>query len=259
MGATAFRFLSPWPSPWPENNVVWGHLYRADSNWPTAPSVVLLHGWRGERQYRWQFPWLARCLSRRGINTAFFQLPLHGCRRPRSPGAPRDWIWPTAGCAVAAARQALAEAEALVRWLAGQGSAAVGVWGFSLGGWLAGLLACRTGSVHFAVLYCPVARMDEALGRLPFCRPLQPLLRQDPEHLAELDLSRQRPRVSAGNLLLVAARHDLFAAVDAVEELWQRWGQPELWRLAHGHISALLAPVWLGRVVDWISRHVQVD
>lgn len=253
-GETGFEFQSPQPSPWPENNVVYGRVYRAGPDWTRRPSVVLLHGWRGEQQYRWQFPWLARCLNRRGLNAVFFELPLHGRRQPRSPGAPRDWIWPGADCARIAATQALAETEALLAWLVGQGSACVGVWGFSLGGWLAGLVACRWAALRWAVLFCPVARMDRAVGRLPFCAPLEPFLEQGHWPLAELDLSSQRPRLPLRGLLLVAAQHDLFVPVEELEALWAGWGQPELWRLPHGHMSALMAPVWLRRVVNWIAQ-----
>jgi pimeloyl-ACP methyl ester carboxylesterase len=256
---TAFQFSSPQPSPWPENNLVCGHLFRAGPHWQAKPTVVLLHGWRAERQYRWQFPWLARCLNRRGINAAFFLLPMHGSRCPRSPGAPRDFIWPVAGCTRAAAAQALVETQALLRWLAGQGSAPLGLWGFSLGGWLAGLLACRTSALDFAVLYCPVARMHQAVLRLPFCAPIRADLEAVSPNPEMLDLTKLQPQVSRQRLLLVAGQHDLFVPLSEIELLAQRWGQPDLWQIAHGHISALLAPVVLIRVLGWISRQAHAS
>jgi hypothetical protein len=39
-------------------------------------------------------------------------------------------------------------------------------------------------------------------------------------------------------------------------ELWQSWGQPEIWRLPHGHISTAVTasmPGLPGRVLRWLS------
>src|SRR4051794_21485284 len=40
-----FRFTSSISTPWAENNVVYGKLFRAGANWRDRPSIVLLHGW----------------------------------------------------------------------------------------------------------------------------------------------------------------------------------------------------------------------
>jgi hypothetical protein len=40
-------------------------------------------------------------------------------------------------------------------------------------------------------------------------------------------------------------------------ELWQRWGQPEIWRLPHGHISGLFVPGLTGRVFDWLAPRLE--
>jgi hypothetical protein len=39
---------------------------------------------------------------------------------------------------------------------------------------------------------------------------------------------------------LIEAVHDLFTPKESIEELWQTWGHPEIWRLPHGHISRSL-------------------
>src|SRR5712691_1878482 len=91
-GAEAFHFTSPFSSPWEENNRVSGKLFRAGLDWEKRPSVILLHGWSAELQYRWQFRWLARQLTDAGVNAAMFELPFHGSRRPRAPGAIQNFI-----------------------------------------------------------------------------------------------------------------------------------------------------------------------
>ena len=40
---------------------------------------------------------------------------------------------------------------------------------------------------------------------------------------------------------------------EQTEELWQKWKQPEIWRLPHGHISWMGAPGLTGRVLHWLS------
>ncbi|HVM61652.1 MAG TPA: hypothetical protein VMV72_12385 [Verrucomicrobiae bacterium] len=37
------------------------------------------------------------------------------------------------------------------------------------------------------------------------------------------------------------------------EELWQKWQQPEIWRLPHGHASGQLRLGLMGRVLRWLS------
>ncbi|MGD0572074.1 MAG: hypothetical protein ABSB11_03545, partial [Sedimentisphaerales bacterium] len=37
------------------------------------------------------------------------------------------------------------------------------------------------------------------------------------------------------------------------EELWQKWQQPEIWRLPHGHASGQLRLGLMGRVLRWMA------
>ena len=42
-----------------------------------------------------------------------------------------------------------------------------------------------------------------------------------------------------------------------IEELWQKWQQPEIWRLPHGHVSAGLALGLMGRVLRWLAPRLE--
>jgi hypothetical protein len=44
---------------------------------------------------------------------------------------------------------------------------------------------------------------------------------------------------------------------EQTEELWQKWGQPEIWRLPHGHISWMFKPGFTGRVLDWLASRLE--
>jgi len=49
---------------------------------------------------------------------------------------------------------------------------------------------------------------------------------------------------------------DKFAVTKLTEELWQKWGQPDIWRVPHGHFSFSLvgAPgLMASQVLAWLA------
>lgn len=71
--------------------------------------------------------------------------------------------------------------------------------------------------------------------------------------MTSLNLAMIQPVIPKENILLIEAVHDLFTPKEPIEELWQRWGRPDIWRLSHGHISKSLVPGLTGRVLRWLS------
>ena len=51
--------------------------------------------------------------------------------------------------------------------------------------------------------------------------------------------------------------HDLFADRQAIEELWQKWQQPEIWRLPHGHVTTQFVLGLMGRVLRWLAPRLE--
>jgi pimeloyl-ACP methyl ester carboxylesterase len=249
-----FRFTSPGDNPWPENKIVHGKFYRSGKQWQTKPTVILLHGWNGELGYWHQFPYLAWRLNRHGLNAAMFELPYHAQRKPQARDAITNFISHDLVCMIQAAKQAMADARALLGWLEAQGSPAVGFWGVSLGAWLAGLLACHEQRTRFAVLMTPVNRMDRAIRELPFCEPIRRSLGDAALSLDQLNLLHHCPVPPPENILLVQSRYDLFAPSATVEELWRAWNHPHIWRFRHGHISILMSVPIMERIVRWIAK-----
>jgi hypothetical protein len=68
-----------------------------------------------------------------------------------------------------------------------------------------------------------------------------------------LNLTLVKPVIPKKNILLIEGIHDLFVDTEAIEELWQKWGQPDIWRLPHGHISQMAMPGLTGRVLRWLA------
>jgi dienelactone hydrolase len=258
-GATAFRFPSAITTPSDENNIVHGFLFRCGQNWRSQPTVILIHGWSAELCYRFQFPRLARRLRRAGLNTATLELPYHCQRRPRRGGAVNDFISDDLNSMLQAARQALSDMRTLTRWLREQGSQSVGLWGFSLGAWLAGLAICADDQFDFAALLTPVVKVDRAIAELDFCEPIRRGLGQNKVPLAGLDLLAHRPKIPAEKILLIESKHDIFVPAETVEELWRVWGGPEIWRVNQGHISIMMSPSVLKRAVNWIGHAAILD
>src|SRR4051812_39615124 len=138
-GPVHFRFPTPRPCDFPENNVVHGRLYRCAERWQERPVIVLLPGYNDSATYRLRFPLLARHCNRAGINVATFVPPYHFQRCPGQRAAfdPGDcFFW------VERAAQVIAEIRALTGWLIGEGYPAVALWGYSRGAADAGMTMC---------------------------------------------------------------------------------------------------------------------
>lgn len=259
-GETKFRFPSPVPSAWPENNVIFGHLHRVPYPVPgegRGPVVLLIHGWNGEQGYRHLFPLLARRFRRLGLAVAMIELPYHGSRKPRT-GHLRNFLSGDIAHMMEATRQAIADIRATIQWLRSEGYGPVGLWGVSLGAWLGGLVACIEKNVQAAVLVTPVPRLDQAIETLEFCRHIRASMTGRDISAADLNLTAHRPRLAPEDILIVESLYDLFAPAESVEELWRAWSRPEIWRVRHGHISVLLSYPIMVQTGRWLSRHLQV-
>jgi pimeloyl-ACP methyl ester carboxylesterase len=152
--------------------------------------------------------------------------------------------------------QNVAEIRALTGWLRNEGCPSVGLVGFSFGGWLAGLTASSDTRIAAAVLAVPAVRVTHsqpvvwrrAREWLQALRPAQEAI-----DTTRLNLLLSTPVIPKENILLIEGIHDLFAQRQPIEDLWQKWRQPEIWRLPHGHISALFVPGLADRVLRWLA------
>lgn len=252
-GSHDFICDSPLQGVAPQSRRIYGKFYRWDDRWRKRPVLMMLHGWNGENCYHYLFPLLALRCRRFGISLVSFQLPCHGKRRaPSGPGA--DFISPDLSAMVRSTQQALADAQSLIGWLKQEGCGPIGVWGISLGAWLAGLLACNDDRLSFAVLMTPISRMDRAVQELEFCAPIRRTLKRRELPFGGLNLPDHRPLMNRRNLLLVEGRHDLFAPRERIEELWEAWDRPPIVRFQHGHMSILVSAVAMARALRFVYR-----
>jgi pimeloyl-ACP methyl ester carboxylesterase len=249
-----FKFPSPRPCDFAENNVVHGRLYRCADAWQEKPVIILLHGGGNFPGHQLRLQWLARRCHRVGFNAATLELPYHFQRRVRRPEA-FDHLRTAEAFA-----QAVAEIRALTGWVLGQGCPSVALFGVSLGGWFAGLAATRDSRLNAIVMAVPAVRTNYrvARGERILWPPVRKALERQQAAREALDktpmnLTLSQPAIPKENILLIQARYDLFAEAEHTEELWQKWEQPEIWRLPHGHISTVLIPGITDRVLRWVA------
>jgi dienelactone hydrolase len=255
-----FKFPSPRPCEFVENNVVHGRLYRRAKDWQKFPALILLHGGCDFLNHRYRFPLMVPAIHRAGFNAATLVAPYHFQRRVR-----RIETFDHLRVAEAFA-QAVAETRALTGWLLDQGSPSVALFGISLGGWLAGLTATRDPRLKAIVLAVPGVRRDYRATRGE--RVLWPLMRKALEKQkaarealdqTPMNLTLSQPVIPKENILLIQGRYDLFVEPENTEELWQSWGQPDIWRLPQGHISWMFTPGIDSRVLRWLSPRLNGD
>jgi hypothetical protein len=248
-GPRNFKFPTPRPSNVEENNIVYGRLYRCAERWQERPVIILLDG-RPAAGYYTGFPLIARRFNRAGFNVAVLVAPYELQRRPRRPF---EW-----DCLMFARSMAqnVAEIRALTGWLLDEGCPSVGLLGCSYGGWLAGLTVCSDARIACAVLIVPGVRMSYSQP-VVWRRAREALQALKPAHEAmdttRLNLILSTPLIPKENILLIEGIHDLLAGRQPIEELWQKWQQPEIWRLPHGHATAQLALGLMGRVLPWLA------
>ena len=244
----------------------------ARTAWQKRPVIIVLHGGGDVPGHQFVFHLFARRCHRAGFNAVTLELPYHFQRRPRQYGPlsllcqyipliSRDYLQVAKTYA-----QAVAEIRGLSGWLLAEGCPAVALVGVSLGGYLAGLTACRDARLASIVMALPGTRMglmlsqaEQVVGR----RVREVILRRRAacEELdrTPLNLTSARPAISKENILLIEAMHDVMGW-SVPNELWQSWGQPEIWRLPHGHISTTLTasmPGLSGRVLRWLAPRLE--
>ena len=248
-----FKFASPKPCEFAENNVVHGRLYRCAKDWQKFPTVILLHGGGDFLNHRYRFPLMVPAVHRAGFNAATLVVPYHFQRRVRRI----EWDHLRSAEPLG---QAVAEIRALNGWLLDQGCPSVALLGISLGGWLAGLTATCDSRLKAIILVAPRVRSDYPVlrGEGVLWTPVRKALERRKAALEAWDttptnLTLSQSVIPKENILFIQGRYDLLATPECTEELWQKWKQPEIWWLPHGHISLVGAPGLTGRVLRWLS------
>ena len=242
------EFDSLHPIPLPESNRAVGRFYRPAER-PDAPFVVLCHGW-AHRKRRGIEHLYVRPFLRHGWAVLMLSHPLHFERTPAGVYSGELMVSGDAALTVEAFRQAVVDLGAAVNFLLAEGARPWGIFGYSLGGYIAGLLGCVRSDPSFLVL----AGCGDSLLSPILDTPLGRNVREDLQRTglgerprlegfwSTISPSRWRPAVPRERILLVAGRHDRIMLAESVERLWEAWGRPALRWLPRGHYTLLAAP-----------------
>ena len=153
-----------------------------------------------------------------------------------------------------ATRQALADIHSLLRWARAQGCPATGLWGFSLGAWLAGLHVCHAANQDAAILTTPVSNLERGIAELPFCFPIRAALGVAPVPLGRLNLQSLRPAIQPDRILVSQGLYDLFVPPETYSTLADAWNLSGWEAVAQSHISILASPRTMRGNVAWLKE-----
>lgn len=174
-----------------------------------------------------------------GLNVVLPVLPMHG---PRARGLPKGAVFPGEDVLddIHATAHAVWDIRALLGWIrAEQPDAAVGLYGLSLGGFIAALVASLDPGLTCAVLGVPVANLIDLLSRH------SGLTRDDPRRrtiLLASPLGRMISPLSLTPLVPMSGRFIYAGLADQVvhpreqvARLWEHWGRPNIEWYHGGH------------------------
>ena len=174
-----------------------------------------------------------------GLNVVMPVLPMHG---PRARGLPKGAVFPGEDVLddVHATAQAVWDIRRLLSWIRRQEpDSQIGLYGLSLGGYIAALVASLERGLTCAILGVPVADLVGLLGRHSGLRPDDP--RRHTMELAE-PIGRMTSPLSLPPLVPMPGRF-IYAGVadqvvhprEQVVRLWEHWGKPEIVWYPGGH------------------------
>lgn len=278
-GRGRWRAESPWPAA-QGRNAVWhadtvaprstgsGRLAgaRPKAGGTAPPALILLHGWLIDRPQLVVYRHWAHRVAAHGIEVWMPLLPYHMERAEPGEVSGQRCLSPDLSTSLDAVRQAVAEVRLLARWLRRRGAPAVGVWGMSLGGWVAGLAATLDADWDAVALWAPVASPAEVLFESRLVELLREaivdggLLEDDfaaPE-MAWMTPAERDIRVRRSRVLVVAGIYDRVISPRSIARIAQRWNVDIRW-VPHGHISLMAARVPLRDTALFLRHTLAAD
>lgn len=188
--------------------------------------------------------WLHQTL---GVNVAIAVLPFHGPRRAgRRSGD--GYLTGDFVDTIHAQAQAVWDLRRLVGWLRREGAPAVGVYGVSLGGYTAALLAALDGDLERVVAGIPascfvgLARSSVPAGLLPFAERAGFPFERIESLMRVVSPLALPPSVPTGRCFVYAGTADRLAPPEQAWDLWRHWGRPSITWYHGSHVSFLFEP-----------------
>lgn len=262
----AFAFPSPVDCQCESNRMVHGRLITAD---PNAPWTLIVPGYSTGATPPYNYSFFqdiqGRSLLERGMNVALIDLPFHLRRKQVGCLSGEGFFSPDLAAMQATFQQAAADSIALVRWLEQRSEQRVGLWGTSLGGCVAGLVATQVPDLSVLALMEPLDNPGHSLQVLPGSREIRERAmragvtpEQLPAFLNSVAPSSYRPLITKERILFVTPLWDRVVPVQFQEAFWEAWGRPERILREASHTTMAANRELNARVADFIARWTQV-
>ena len=251
-----FSYRSDRPSGDVKNDLVRG-VSLLHPNYRHGSHVILLHGWitPGHQQSRW----VAQELLRYGISTHMLELPYHMRRSPKGSFSGTRLIDADFSILLDALRQGIADTRKLIVGLRAEGVERIGLMGISLGGYTAGMVAALEGGLESLTLAAPLVDLGYTLLNSPMIAVGRRMIEHIPAEqitplFAPLRLNSYKPQIEKQRILLINSMHDKVVYPHKIQELWQAWGEPMLFKESHGHVTLFFSRDSFRRVAEYIGH-----
>lgn len=219
------------------------------------PWLICLHGLGTGAPWMDMPAFRARQLHQAfGMNLAFPVLPLHGARR--APGMHRaHMVSFELVDTVFALAQAVWDTRRLIRWLRAEGAQRIGLFGMSIGAYVAGLVAALepTDLLLGAIPVSDIPTLYE--GHTP-----DEMIEQLGEHALPSATVRAlfhpvspralTPMTPPDRRFILAGTADRITPPSQAEMLWSAWGEPRIEWFGGGHVSFF----WSARAAEWVDQ-----
>jgi len=216
---------------------------------PQRPWLMCLHGYSFGMPFldldAFRVRWLHQTL---GLNVILPVLPLHGPRRigwQSGDGFFSGDVLDT----LHAEAQAVWDARRVLAWLRADGAESIGVYGLSLGGYTAALLAALEPALACVIAGIPATDFVR-LARLHIPAMAQRHATQAGMEWDEITRLYEVisplvlvPRVAHERLYIFGGQSDCIVPPDQVSDLWEFWEQPRIAWYAGSHLSLPWEPV----------------
>jgi hypothetical protein len=216
------------------------HCYLLRHGDRPRPWVVVIHGHRMGESRDIRMLGSRRLHRDLGIDVAHVVLPMHG-PRGRVDGQAFPGIDPVAN--VLGVTQAVWDTRALIAWIRGGSDQPLAVFGVSLGGLVASMVASTESGLAGAIAGVPLTDIssmlaatvrsrwgDAAVADAHFCDPAPVALSA---LTSPLSLT---PKLPLGDRYLYAAVGDRLVTANQAEALWRHWDEPAIQWLQGAHI-----------------------
>ncbi|MDH3519518.1 MAG: hypothetical protein OEM49_03600 [Myxococcales bacterium] len=212
------------------------------------PWLICIHGYRMGRPivdlHAFRPDWLHRQL---GLNLLLPVLPLHG---PRAPGwsSGDGYLGADVIDTLHAEAQAVWDVRRMLAWLEGQGAMKIGVYGISLGGYNAALLASLCEGLSCAIVGVPAVDLAHLLFRHSPAMQVREAQLHDIKERDVSDVLRVvsplalTPRVSRERRFLFAGTADRIVPPEQARDLWRHWERPRMAWYPGAHLTFAAHP-----------------